>query len=170
MISEKRQRNRKGVHTGRRACWLQFRLRSGGEEGQSLLEMTVGLVFLLGIVLILFEAALLFQAYIALLNASREGAVYASIHPTMTVGSPEYQEYEETTRAEALAAGLNTDAANFQIDAPVTPQGTAPLKPIIVRLHYQMINPMQGLILPFLGSLGLFDSVWMSAATEMPIR
>lgn len=141
-----------------------------GEEGQSLLEMAVGLVFLLGIVLVLFEGALLFHSYIALLNASREGAVYASLHPTMSQGTSEYTQYESITRTEATAAGLLTDPAYFQIDPPQTPEGTDPLDPIIVMVHYQLVNPMQGLILPFFGRMGLFDSVWMSAATEMPIR
>ncbi len=153
---------------GGRRPWLQP--LHPEEDGQSLLEMSVGLVFLLGIVLVLFEGALLFHSYIALLNASREGAVYASLHPTMSQGTPEYAEYESVTRTEATAAGLLTDPEYFRIDPPQTPQGTDPLDPIIVTVHYQLINPMQGLILPFFGRMGLFDSVWMSAATEMPIR
>ena len=59
-------------------------VQHGAEKGQSMLEMTVGLVFLVLIVLVLFEMAVLFYSYIALLNASREGAVYAATHPTMS--------------------------------------------------------------------------------------
>jgi hypothetical protein len=144
--------------------------RASSEEGQSLLEMSVGLIFLLIVVLILFEMALLFQSYIALLNASREGAVYASIHPDITPGTSEYETYEAVTREEATAAGLVTDGAFFQIDAPVAPEGTDPLDPIIVKVHYQISNPTQGIILPFFGRMGLFQTAWMSAETEMPIR
>jgi hypothetical protein len=135
-----------------------------------MLEMTIGLLFLLGIVLILFEMAMVFYSYIALLNASREGAVYASTHPDMASGDPAYARFEEITSTEALAAGLKTDEGFFIIDAPVTPEGTDVLDPIIVTVHYQLINPTQGIILPLVGRMGLFQSAWISAATEMPIR
>ena len=169
MISSKRQKNWKTACAGERRRWQPFRFQARGEEGQSLLEMSVGLIFLLGIVLLLFEAALLFQAYIALLSAAREGAVYASLYPTMSSGTPEYTEYENRTLAEATAAGLLTDPAHFTIDAPVAPEGTDPGKKIVVQVHYQFINPAQGIILPFFGRMGLFDSVWMSAKEEWPI-
>ena len=138
------------------------------EEGQSMLEMTIGVIFLLIIVLILFEMAMLFYSYIAVLNASREGAVYASANPEMSAA--QYQRYENITTAEAQAAGLNTDPSFFVIDAPETPDGSEPLQPIIVRVHYQLINPTQGILLPVMGRMGLFQSAWMTGETKMPIR
>ena len=135
-----------------------------------MLEMTVGLVFLVLIVLVLFEMAVLFYSYIALLNASREGAVYAATHPTMVPGDSAYETYEIITTAEAVAAGLRTDSEFFEIHEPEIPHGINPLNPIIVRVSYQLINPTQGIILPFLGRMGLFQSAWMTAATEMPIQ
>ena len=138
------------------------------EEGQSMLEMTIGAIFLLIIVLILFEMAMLFYSYIAVLNASREGAVYASAHPDMN--ATEYQNYENITTAEAQAAGLNTEPAFFVVDSPATPNGNDPLQPIIVRVHYQLINPTQGILLPVMGRMGLFQSAWMTGETKMPIR
>lgn len=135
-----------------------------------MLEMTVGLVFLVLIVLILFEMAVLFFSYIALLNASREGAVYAATHPTIVPGDPEYETFEIITTAEAVAAGLRTDPEFFEIHTPEIPYGIDPLDPIIVRVSYQLINPTQGIILPFLGRMGLFQSAWMTAVTEMPIQ
>jgi hypothetical protein len=135
-----------------------------------MLEMTVGLVFLVIIVLVLFEMAVLFYSYIALLNASREGAVYAATHPTIAPGDPEYDTYEVITTAEAIAGGLRTDPEFFQILEPEVSGGTEPLDPVIVRVRYQLINPTQGIILPFLGRMGLFQSAWMTAATEMPIQ
>lgn len=143
-------------------------LSSKREEGQSMLEMTVGLVFLVLIILILFEMAMLFYSYIAVLNASREGAVFASIYPEMTDG--QYQSYESITATEAQAAGLNTDPEFFVVDPPETPNGPEALNPVIVRVHYQLINPTQGIFLPFLGRMGLFQSAWMTGRTEMPIR
>jgi hypothetical protein len=150
--------------------------RAAGEEGQSLLEMTVGLVFLMGIVLILFEMAMLFYAYIALLNASREGAVYASSHPeVIDPGAATYSRFYEITSAEANAAGLITDTTYFEVwtpwvDTSCGSDGTDPLCPITVKVRYEIINPTQGIILPILGRMGLFQSAWIEAQTEMPIR
>lgn len=136
-----------------------------------MLEMTFGLVFLVIIVLILFEMALLFYSYIALLNASREGAVYASLFPDIVdTGDPHYSEYASIVTAEANAAGLNTDPAVFQLFLPETPEGIDPLNPVIVKVSYKIINPTQGVILPLLGRMGLFRGAWMTARTEMPIR
>jgi hypothetical protein len=141
------------------------------EEGQSMLEMTFGVIFLVLIILILFEMALLFYSYIALLNASREGAVYASLYPDIAdTTDPHYSQYESIVAAEAQAAGLNTDPAVFEVFLPETPQGIDPLDPVIVKVSYQIINPTQGIVLPMLGRMGLFQSAWMTARTEMPIR
>jgi hypothetical protein len=146
---------------------------SGREGGQSMLEMTVGLVFLVIIVLIVFEMAVLFYRYIALLNASREGAVFAATHPYIAErdsGDPDYVRFETITTAEAVKGGLDTDQEFFVILPPETPYGIDPLEPIIVRVRYQLINPTSGIILPFMGRMGLFQSAWMTASTEMPIQ
>ncbi len=136
-----------------------------------MLEMTFGLVFLVILVLVLFEMALLFYSYIALLNASREGAVYASLYPGLSdVQDPHYPQYEEIVTTEAWAAGLNTDPSFFQVFPPELPRGEKPLDPIVVKVSYQVINPTQGIVLPFLGRMGLFQRAWMTARTEMPIR
>jgi hypothetical protein len=135
-----------------------------------MLEMTVGMVFLVLIVLILFEMAVLFYSYIALLNASREGAIFAATHPLMVPGDSTYERYETITTAEAIEGGLVTDPEFFEIRQPETPYGVDPLDPIIVRVSYQLVNPTSGIILPFMGRMGLFQSVWMTASTEMPIQ
>ena len=142
------------------------------ESGQSMLEMTVGLVFLVIIVLILFEMAVLFYRYIALLNASREGAVFAATHPYIAEehDNSDYERFETITTAEAVKGGLDTDPEFFEIHPPETPYGVAPLEPIIVRVSYQLVNPTSGIILPFMGRMGLFQSAWMTASTEMPIQ
>lgn len=137
-----------------------------------MLEMTVGLVFLVIIVLILFEMAVLFYRYIALLNASREGAVFAATHPYIAEdpNDSDYARFETITTAEAIKGGLVTDEEFFQILPPEVPYGIAPLEPIIVKVKYQLINPTSGIVLPFMGRMGLFQSAWMTAATEMPIQ
>jgi Flp pilus assembly protein TadG len=136
------------------------------EKGQALLEMTFGTIFLSLIVLIVFEMAMLFYSYIALLNASREGAVYASLNPDMAPGSPEYTTYLEVTSNEAEAAGLNTATGYFTITAPINTDCIS----TTVTLQYKIVNPTQGIVLPLLGRMGLFQSAIMSACTKMPIR
>ncbi len=139
----------------------------GGEEGQSMLEMTVGVIFLLLVVLVLFEMAMLFYSYIAALNASREGAVFASLYPDLREGDPQYDRYVSIVNAEAQAAGLDPDYLTvYPPEAPVT----EPLYPVIVKVDYELLNPTQGIFLPFLGRMGLFQSAKMTAKTEMPIR
>jgi hypothetical protein len=149
-------------------CLQRHRFPRQREEGQGMLELTFGMIFLLLIVLILFEMAMLFYSYIAVLNASREGAVYASMYPAMS--EVQLARYREITGKEALAAGLNTDPALFIVDPPETPDGTDPLDKVVVKVHYQLINETQGVVLPLLGRMGLFQSVWMTGKTEMPIR
>lgn len=138
-----------------------------GQEGQSMLEMTVGVIFLLLVVLVLFEMAMLFYSYIAALNASREGAVFASLYPDLREGDPQYVRYVSIVKAEAEAAGLNTDYLTiYPPEAPVV----EPLYPVIVKVDYELLNPTQGIFLPMLGRMGLFQSAKMTAKTEMPIR
>jgi hypothetical protein len=149
-------------------CRQRPRFPGRREEGQAMVEMTVGTIFLLIIVLILFEMAMLFYSYIAVLNASREGAVYASMYPVMN--EAQLARYRQITGEEASAAGLNTAPAFFIVDPPETPEGTDPLDKVIVKVHYQLINETQGVVLPLLGRMGLFQSAWMTGKTEMPIR
>jgi hypothetical protein len=165
-----RANRRKPIRAFVRCPRQQPAARRDTEKGQAMLEMTMGTVFLVIIILILFEMAVLFYSYIALLNASREGAVFAATHPTIVPGDSDYVRYEEITTAEALAGGLRTEPEFFEIHPPETPEEIEPLDPIIVRVSYQLINPTQGIVLPFLGRMGLFQSVWMTASTEMPIQ
>ena len=163
--------NRQGsVRVSARCSRQRPSARDGSESGQSMLEMTFGVAFLAIVVLILFEMAVLYYSYIALLNASREGAVFAATHPTMEAGDSDYERFERITTAEAVEAGLVTEPGFFEIHPPEKPEGVEPLDPIIVRVSYQLINPTQGVILPFLGRMGLFQSAWMTASTEMPIQ
>lgn len=151
-------------------------LQPAREEGQSMLEMTIGMIFLLGIVIILFESAMLFYTYISLLNASREGAAYAAKHPELALGTlpsadPTWLAYLEVTAEEVHAAGLPTSRGELVQPPPVVGScGTARLCPITVTLHYSLTNPTQGVILPVLGRMGLLRSVWIQARTDMPIR
>lgn len=145
-------------------------IRSREEEGQSLVEMTMGIVFLLGILLVLFEMTMLFRTYILLLNAAREGAVYASAHPAMVTDTPEYEAYEFTARAEALAGGLKDDPEFLEIWPPEISGPARPGEGIRVTLRYKLINPTEGIILPLVQRMGLWRTTWIGASVEMPIR
>jgi hypothetical protein len=147
--------------------------------GQSLAEMAVGTLGLLVVVVILFEGALLFRAYLAVRNASREGASYAAQHPvvdsweamTCEDALPEgsdYGEYVWHTCQRAVAAGLSPEY--LQVVQPTTPQGTAPHSPVRVTVNYQLVNPTHGILLPFLGRLGWLSSFPISASAEAPSR
>jgi len=138
------------------------------EKGQALLEMTFGTIFLSLIVLIVFEMAMLFYSYIAVLNAAREGAWYAALNPDMTPGSAKYDEYLEVTTAEAVASGLVTATGYFTITVPV--DCTVDDRPgMLTTVHYKIVNPTHGIVLPWLGRMGLFQSAIMSGRDCAPI-
>ena len=51
-----------------------------GERGQSLVEASITLVFLLLLTIAIFEMAQVFSAYLVLVNSVRDGAIYAASH------------------------------------------------------------------------------------------
>jgi hypothetical protein len=149
------------------------------EEGHSLLEMTFGTTFLLLVAIVLFESAMIFRAYIGVLNSAREGAFYAAHHPDMVFGaqitcataSPDGNEayvFMWHICQETIASGLDPDY--LQVLPPETPEGTDPQDPIIVTVEYELVNPTGSIVLPWLGRMGLLDSFPISASNEVPIR
>lgn len=152
-----------------------YNREAAGEEGQALVEMTICVVFLLLVSVALFEFAMVFYSYISLLNAAREGAVYASIYPDVAEGtsSPHWDEFESTTRAEAEASGLVTGGEVFEVLPPVReypPACENDVCTITCVLHYEVMNDTQGIFLPFMGRMGLFQSLVLQAHVDMPIR
>lgn len=146
---------------------------SRDEKGQSIVEVSVGLIFLLLIIIIVFEAGIMFSTYIALLNAARDGAVYASSHSQLDPNDPEqkesYDRYEGTIRAEAFNGGL-TDPTRLTILPPEMPDGSDPGEPIVVRVTYRVETFTSSISLPFFGRMGL-PYYWPVTATAiMPIR
>lgn len=141
--------------------------------------MTFGTSFLLLVVIVLFESTMIFRAYIGLLNSAREGAFYAAHHPDMVFGaqitcataSPDDDEpyvFMWHICQEAIASGLDPD--HVRVLPPQTPQGIAPQDPLIVTVEYDLVNPTGGIVLPWLGRMGLLDSFPISASSEVPIR
>jgi hypothetical protein len=145
-------------------------LQDKGEEGQGLLEAAVAFLFLLLILLIMFESAVLFTSYIALLNTSVQGAIYAAGHPNMEDDPPDaaYQQYESIMRAEALGAGLTWD--QVKIYPPELPASVVPGEPITVTVSYTMTTFTSEVVFSMFGRLGLPDRYIVSARTAAPIR
>jgi hypothetical protein len=173
-------RFRTSTSTRRRQGSRSRARRATREGGQSLVEMTFGTVFLLGVVLVLFESAMIFRSYIGVLNVAREGAMYAAHHPDMCDcgqltcadaapdGDP-YLEYLWHICQEADVAGL--DPARLTILPPDKPLGTIdPQDPIIVTVEYELVNPTSGVVLPRLNRMGVGEFVPITASSEVPIR
>jgi hypothetical protein len=141
------------------------------EGGQSFVEVSVVSVMLILIVVIVFEMGLVFSSYIVLLNASREGAMYASSHPelvTLAHTDPDYVKYEGVVKAEARLR-LFTD--NLTMYSPTLVNGTSNFgDPIKVQVDYRCVTFTSTITLPFFGRFGLPPYWPISAWTIMPIR
>jgi Flp pilus assembly protein TadG len=91
-------------------------------RGQSLVEFALCLPVLVLIFIGVFDLGRAFNAYIIITNSAREGAFYASMHPTDTTG------IRARAVAEAQASGIQISAADVQVSttgtsgAPVTVQ------------------------------------------------
>lgn len=144
------------------------------ERGQSIVEVSVVSIFLILLVIVVFEAGVTFASYIALLNASREGALYASAHPelvTLPEDDARYIVFTENVVKGEIQAGNMLDADRLTIERPILVEGTSRSgDPIMVRLHYQLYTFTSSIRLPFLGRFGLPDYWPLSAWTIMPIR
>lgn len=144
------------------------------ERGQSIVEVSVVSIFLILLVIVVFEAGVTFASYMALLNASREGALYASAHPelvTLPEDDARYVVFTENVVKGEIQAGNMLDADRLTIERPILVEGTSSSgDPIMVRLHYQLYTFTSGIRLPFLGRFGLPDYWPLSAWTIMPIR
>lgn len=53
------------------------------QKGQSMVEVSIALPLLILIVIGLVEMGLMFASYLSLVNATREGAIFASMHPAL---------------------------------------------------------------------------------------
>jgi hypothetical protein len=147
------------------------------ESGQSIVEVAGVSIFLILLSLMIFEAGVVFASYVALLNASREGAVYASAHveladETLTPeDGTEYTTYTETVVKGEVRLGNMVDATKLTIHRPLLVDGTDGYgDPIEARVDYSLYTFSSTIRLPWLGRFGLPDYWPLSAATTMPIR
>ena len=140
------------------------------EEGQGLLEAAVAFLFLLLILILLFEASVLFASYIALLTTSVQGAIYAAGYPNMQSNPADehYVQFESIIRAEALAGKLSWE--DVTVLPPQLPANVQPGEPITVTVRYELTTFSSQVVFPMFGRLGLPDRYTISAHTAVPIR
>jgi Flp pilus assembly protein TadG len=137
-----------------------------GETGSSMVETAFSSIVMLLLVLVVFEFGMVFSSYIAVMNAARAGASYASIHASPS--DPENGRYVAVARDEARAAHL--DMAQLTVGPAQTPEGNEPGKPIQVTVSYRLSTFSSGISLPIFGRFGLpryYTVAWTATA---PIR
>ena len=154
-----------------------WRWLKNDERGQSIVEVAGVSIFLILLSLMIFEAGVMFASYVALLNASREGAVYASAHSELAddtrtpEDSTEYTTYTETIVKGEVRLGNMVDADELTIHRPVLVDGTSDFgDPIQAQVDYRLYTFSSTIRLPWFGRLGLPDYWPLSASTIMPIR
>ena len=143
------------------------------ESGQGFVEVSIISVLLILTVVIVFEAGLVFSSYITILNASREGAVYASSHPdlvTLDTSDDVYQKYEGVIKAEARLRLFMNDDHVLHVSRPQVGSSVSFGSPITVSVSYDCYTFTSGLSLPFFGRFGLPPYWPIKAWTVMPIR
>jgi hypothetical protein len=140
------------------------------EEGQGLLEAAVAFLFLLIILIAMFEMAMVFASYIALLNTAVQGAVYAAGYPDMESSPPDanYDRYVSIMQAEILAGGLSW--VDVRINPPELPANIVADEPITVTVDYTMTTFASEVVFPMFGRFGLPTRYHISARTAVPIR
>jgi hypothetical protein len=165
VLESYRKKNRGNTENKRR-----LRLPGQGEEGQGLVEAMAAFLFLLLILMVMFEAALLFTSYITLLNTSVQGAIYAAGHPAMENDPPDasYEQYVSIIQAEAVAGGLSW--TDITVHPPELPANVASGQPITVTVSYTLTTFVSETVFPMFGRLGLPTRYIVSARTAAPIR
>lgn len=109
-----------------------------GEQGQSLVELAMSLVFLLLLVAGAVDLGRAFFTFIALRDAAREGATYGSFHPTKNA--------EILKRVTASAHGP-IDSAGFtdiQVDETATPACPGDGITVTVNYNFEITMPLLG--------------------------
>ena len=170
--------------------------RRKSEAGQSVVEVAIIVPFLLGLIVAAIEMGLVFTTYLAVVSAAREGAVFASVYPTLSDASHDtdtyggatgnvsttvtiWDEYIDRVKSEAfvqpaerlVANGmLNATPADFVIERPYGPTPTQLGTPITVTVHFTISSMTSGMSMPFVGRFGLPDRDHIKYSFQMPIR
>lgn len=153
--------------------------------------MAMGAPFAIILVLALIEMGIVFAVYISLINAAREGAVFASKYAQISNAS-DYndpytcpsgvcpnlgEEYENrilnevfVEPGETLAGRQLIDEHKIEIRPPVAPGGLNKGSPITVTVVYSVETFTSQLSVPFFGRFGLPPVYRLQYSMSMPIR
>jgi hypothetical protein len=143
--------------------WPRWPFGSAGEEGQGLVEAAVSFLFLLMILLAMFEMVMVFSAYISLLNTSTQGAIYASGRCSMEYDPPSesYLKYVSIMESEALAGGLSW--VDLRFNPPVWSPEDADEPAVTVTVEYTLTTFFSEVVFPMFGRFGLPTEYHISA-------
>lgn len=97
----------------------RFARNTSKENGQSLVEFTLALPFLLLVLFGAIDLSRAFQAYIVVTNSAREGARYGSTHPNDNPGIESHALAEATGSGVTIAVSA-PECFRFSDDAPIS--------------------------------------------------
>lgn len=173
--------------------------RSSGQKGQSVVEIAIGVPFLLIIVLAVIEFGVVFATYLAVVNAAHEGAVFSSMYPQLAdsacgrtaepscTGAYDNQSLDGSGVAlwteyfnrvanetyiqpgEVLRSDGLVSTGKFYLERPYAPVASMS-NPISVTVHYTLTTFTSGMSLPIFGRLGLPNSYHIRYEYSLPIR
>lgn len=89
----------------------QKKLNSKTEKGQAVVEFAYTFPFLVILFLVVFEMGILFATYLSMVNAAREGAMFASLNPNLvdtTCGTNGWPDCKGTIDEQPYGAVTNT--------------------------------------------------------------
>lgn len=168
-----------------------FRKRKHNDErGQSLTELAIGLPFVMLIIIAIVEMGLVFATYVSMINATREGAVFASMHPELAdpngasdsdILAPGttsiWDEYQSRVKNEVFVVTTQNLRSrqlltqdDIQVLRPITEGSANAGDPIRVTVIYDLSTFTSNISLPFFGRFGLPHTYRLSYSFDMPIR
>ena len=163
--------------------------KHSSEEGQSLAEMAIGLPFVMLVIIGVIEMGLIFATFISMINATREGAIFASMHPALVNSANDtqtvspgtttiWQEYQDRVRNEVYVPVTQRLVSNelltqddITVARPVLVNGTANAgDPIRVTVTFDVSTFTSNISLPYYGRFGLPNRYRLQYSFDMPIR
>lgn len=147
--------------------------RRRGDRGQSLVEFALVLPVLLIIVFGIIDFAMGMRSYVALANATREGARFAAVGAVFgTQADCGVTSATVVGRVCAAAEGLAKSRITVDTNpANVYPNGMAPGNSVVVKAtyEYRFITPL-GAIVDFFSGGSLGTSITLTSETDMRLE
>jgi hypothetical protein len=130
---------------------------------------------------------IVFASYISLVNATREGTIFASMYPELRssandnhaygANSTIWDEYNNrvsneiwVVSGERLRAGQLLDQDLLTVDRPIVGATANPSDPITVTVHYRLHTFTSDISLPIFNRFGLPNYYQMDYTMSSPIR